>query len=52
MKENTVFAYKDNHKNSVYSRQHQTTGRPILTIKPNTIEENNLDFLPQCPPIE
>ena len=35
-------------KAKVYAKQHPSTGRWFLTTSPDSIEENNLDFLPEC----
>jgi len=46
--QHTFFTYRDNHKASVHARQNSLTGSVFLTTSPDSVWENNLDFLPHC----
>jgi len=43
----TFYTFVDKRAD-VYAKKHPTSGRWFLTTKPDSIDENNLDFLPQC----
>ena len=42
------YTFENNVRAEVYAKQHPTSGRWFLTTKPDSIDENNLDFLPRC----
>ena len=44
----SFFTLERGYEALVYARQHPVSGRWFLTTRPDSIEENNLDFLPYC----
>lgn len=47
-KEHSFYTEENGNKAEVYAKQHPTSNRWFLTTKPDGIDENNLDFLPNC----
>jgi len=47
-KEHSFFTNKNGFSAKVHARKNQRSGRWFLTTEPDSIMENNLDFLPAC----
>ena len=47
-KTDTFYTMAGGKRADVYAKKHPTSGRWFLTTKPDSLDENNLDFLPQC----
>lgn len=47
-RKDSFYTVEEGKKAKVYYKQNPKSGRWFLTTQPDKIEENNLDFLPEC----